>query len=286
MITPRGGSGGAGQSPRQGHGEIIDLASYQRKRFESLHVHGCFNQEVVQTLLSILKNASLAGQTHARVQTIHLATDYAYSRRQPADPKALVVHDTLTLLPFKGTLTRINLAARPRELTEWLLEHKVHFMITTSCMSERVSDACEPTFANFMHIVAVFVPEEKEQSIWNSAFLKKSLDSSMVTGWNEKCLAAIRTGAAHFAICILYHRLDYLEAKGEEDDEFCCAEPRTHLSMTLIKDAHYRLDSKCKTLVNWARQIGYTWTLALAVDAHWAYFTVLLDPISKYASGV
>ncbi len=278
MITPRG------TEPTV---VLLDLASYQRKRFECLNAQGGLTQEVIQTLLSILKNATIAGQTHARVQTLHLAKDYAYSRRQPPDEKAHPVYDAQTLLPIQGTVTRVHLAARPRELTEWLHEQKVHFIIATSCTAVPAK-GCEPAFADFMHIIALFVPEKASinPSIWNSAFLQKSLDQSMVTSWNEKCLAAIRIGASHFAVCILYYRLDYrfMPHGGEtelDDSSLVCAAPRENPSMTLAKDCCFKLESKCVTLVAWSRQIGYSWTLATG-SHNWAYFTVLLDPINKY----
>ena len=291
MLTPRGGGSA---SPRKAP-IAVNLQDYQRKRFETLTIHGSLTQEVIQSVLSILKNATTCGQTHARVQTLHLAKDYTYSRRQPPDKDAHVIHDMLTLQPYGGTSTRIHLAARPRELVEWLIgEQKVRVIVATCCMSEARSFG-EPTFASFMHLYAVLVPEKQAGGgVWNAVFLKKSLDASMVQGWNDRCLAALRIGASYFSVCVLYRGSDFSAAGGDTKgvpEELKCIQPRQHLTMVPHeKDPHWVLNEKCSTLVTWVDQAGYRWTIATeayvseetkeVVHSIWGFFVVLLQPLS------
>ena len=201
----------------------------------------------------------------------------------------------LTLQPYGGTSTRIHLAARPRELVEWLIgEQKVRVIVATCCMSEARSFG-EPTFASFMHLYAVLVPEKQAGGgVWNAVFLKKSLDASMVQGWNDRCLAALRIGASYFSVCVLYRGSDFSAAGGDTKgvpEELKCIQPRQHLTMVPHeKDPHWVLNEKCSTLVTWVDQAGYRWTIATeayvseetkeVVHSIWGFFVVLLQPLS------
>ncbi len=315
MLTPRGGVsprksplvGGGAAGPERGEESKvrIDLQEYQRKRFEGLSQHGFLNQDVIQTILSTLKNATVSGQTRARVQTLHLAKDYSYSRHQPPDKDALVIHDMYTFQPFAGTSTRIRLASRARELLEWLIgEQKVCVIAATCCMStDRVFG--EPTFASFMHLYAIFVPEKPSvpPSVWNAAFVK---NLTAVPAWEERVVAGLRTGASHVTLCVLYKGAQYAALLpgdsggdgGGEHKELVCAEPRHYLSLIpLEKSPKWVLDAKCATLVSWVLQTGYQWTLGMEVYtlaaaeekgtttttySYWANFIVLLQALQCF----
>jgi hypothetical protein len=281
MLAARGAGGGSPRStPERGSDLVIDFQAYQRKRFEGIHYQGSLTQEVIQSAISVLKVASGAGQTRARVQLLHLSTDYTYSRRDPPDEGAFVVHDAHTLKPHVGCRTRIHLAARAREFVDWLIgEQKVQVVLATWTTRDGGSVIGEPTFANFMHVIAVFVHEKISPSIWNAPFVKRSGD---VTAWNEKCLAAIRIGVAHFAVCVLYHKSDYGKDK---DGDLVCVKPVYHLTMEPLKeDPQWKLDGTlCGSLVQWCTKIGYKWTLGISINhSNWAYFVVILDPINEF----
>jgi hypothetical protein len=282
MKTPRGG----GVSPRPG-ASTISLQEYQRVRFEGLAIHGALTQEVIQTILSLLKNATIAGQTRVRVQTLHLARDYAYSRHQQPDGSALVIHDMLTFRPYKGTTTRLHLASRARELMEWLVgEQKVRVIAATCCMSGEPIFG-EPTFASFMHLYAILIPEKQSipPTVWNATFVRRTQD---VQHWNDKLLAALRVGASYANVCVLYWLSDYgAMVDPTQIPELECTTPRHHLTMEPLKKEGWALTAGCSTLVAWVAQAGYKWTLVM--DNHsitekpeyslWAYFCVLLMPL-------
>lgn len=275
-------TGSVSVSPRK---KLVDLQDYQRVRFEGLAIHGALTQDVIHTILSLLKNATIAGQTRVRVQTLHLARDYAYSRHQPPDATSLLIHDMLTFEPFTGTKTRIHLASRARELVEWLVgEQKVRVVAATCCMSDTKVFG-EPAFASFMHLYAILVPEKQDvpPTVWNATFVRRS---QSVQHWNDKCLAALRVGASFTHICVLYKGPDFnvlaLSPSGG-GSVFECVAPRHHLTMALLAQngpGWVLKEDACSTLVAWVAQTGYKWTLTVDVqDVVWAFFTVLLMPL-------
>lgn len=225
---------------------------------------------MIQTMLSTMKNAILAGQTRARVQTFFMVTDYTLSKVPNSESHA--IYDVHTMKPFENV--RVTLAARSRELTDWLLQQRVHFIMATSCTSERTTFG-QPNLANFMHVIALFVPE-MPPSLWNAAFLK---DDDSERQWNERCAAAIRIGMPYFAVRILRYKHDYAETE-DTSGEFVCLQPRRHLTMELLDRPHWKLNERYANLIAWSNQTGYKWTLS--IGENWAYFIVLLDPISRY----
>lgn len=288
-LTPR--------SPRAGMMNVeapMHLGNYQRKRFEAVSRHGGdMKQEVVHMLHSIVRNAMLCGMTHMRLQTFRLARDFQY--RYTENTKGThAVHDAHTLLPFQGTRARVAFNTHTQDFFQWLQHEGVHFMCTTQLMRNKVTFG-ELPLADFVHVEAIFIPEDtdlREQqgrilSLWNTVYTAKCLDNSMLQQWNQRALAAIRVGAAHFVVCTLYAEADYTTSSAR--DEFSVNEPRDHLTMAPLAPApEWHLDKKFGYLVAWVAQLGYQWTLTCGYNqeeerySSWAYFTVLLDPLERY----
>jgi hypothetical protein len=279
----------------------MNVHEYQRRKFEGLlAADNKLTQETQQTMQTIIKNAMMCGQTHARVQTLRLASQYAYTFLDPPSPSAHVIHDTHTLAPMEGIRMRINLSSGARELTEWLLRQGVCFVLASQrMMPERVYG--EPVMTDYVHVMAVFVPEAggagggvtsslsattpRLLTLWNTVYTQKCLDASMIPAWNERCLFAMRAGCAHFVVCTLYRFADY-DSSPAATRELVCTRPRNHLTMALlVPDPKWALESKFSTLVSWCAQLGYAWTLGASGgdDSNaWAYFIVMLDPLSGY----
>jgi hypothetical protein len=284
-VSPLPQAGAAGAA-----GATIDMLTFQKHRCEGLTQHGKLNQDVIQAMQSTLKNAVAAGQTHARVQTLFLSQHYGYSRSLPYPKQAHIVHDDLTLEPMTNCLTRINLAPRARELTEWLQEQGVHY-ICTSLNTTPKRTFGEPSLADFIFIVAVFIPQQQQQQEdgrvpWNVAFSSKVLDAPDV--WNTRCVNAIRVGASYATICTLYYGMDFKVAFPEEPEtEYTCSSARVHPTMKPCNKRFQLVGDKFKPLIVWVKQLSYSWTCVLETDytgedggvPQWAYFTILLNPL-------
>jgi hypothetical protein len=268
MITPRGGGGG---SPRSfDNSAVIDFFAFQKERREGLTKYGSLNQEVIQQIQSTMKNALASGQTVARVQTLQLAYHYSYSRIEPFPKSSLVVHDDFTLEPLAK---RINLAARARELTDWLVEQGLSFIC-----SGRVTRL--NNLAPYIHVVVLFEPmlNASISSLINTAFSSKNLND--VNAWNTRCVNALRVGAMHAAICLMYVGVDFLFPPPEE------AGKETHRIHPTMKPSPLTLTlhNKFTPLLEWLKGTGYTWFAAfenVEEKPAWAYFMVSFEPL-KY----
>ena len=306
MFSPRGGvDESVLQTPRRlasvspqttpRSGAPMNLGMYQKKRFEFLaETGGKLTQDAIGMLHSIIKNAMLSGRTHARIQTIRISRQFSYILRDLKE--TLPLYDAHTLQPFPPDARRIQLHRVMDPLVAWLKEQGVHFICTTKTMNRFLTFGTTP-FADFVHIEAIFIPEDtdlREQTgrvlaLWNSVYMLKCLDASMVSQWNQRALAALRTGATHFAVCTLYLEYDYTERGNTTEDEFSCDVPREHLTMMPIEpNPNWKLDQKFSYLIMWAKQLGYAWTLCTGYSreecrpSNWAYFTVMLDPLEEY----
>lgn len=272
----------------------INLLAFQRQRFETLaETHGVLTQDVVTTLHSIIKSAMMAGRTHCLIQTLRIGKQFSYSSRAIQD--AHPVLNAHTMAPFTKGAQWARLNGQMDPLLQWLRSQGIHFVCTTKQMERKLSFG-QPSYAEFLHIEAVFIPEYtdlREQqghvlAIWNTVYMSKCLDNSMISQWNQRALTAVRCGAGYFAVCTLYLESDYIEDNGELN-HLACICPREHLSMRPLEpNPRWKLDSKFNTLVRWVLQLGYEWTLCCAVGekdrvSNWAYFTVMLDPLEKYA---
>lgn len=276
MKTPRGGAAGDTTN--------FDVIAYQKRKYECLAAAGGeLNGDVTQTVMTTLRNALLAGQTKCRVQTLRLASNqYAYCFRDTSTSH--LIYDTLTLVPYRDSKMRIVLESGVRRFTEWLLENRVHFICTTSRLSE-----VDDSFANFLHIVAVFIPIEGEgnhkgNTLWNNVYMQRAIGDER--GWMERTLIGIRTGVAHFVMITVYYQVDYAPIKMVDkcDDLLLCRKPRDHLTMTQLSGRVWIMDSKFASLIEWVKKKGFNWTLANdgTDGCNWAYFVVLLDPLNTY----
>lgn len=279
----------------------VDLLSFQKHRTEGLIKFGSLTQDVIQTINSTMKNAVAAGQTKARVQTLFLAQHYSYSRVVPYPKSSLTIYNDQTLEPMKNCATRINLAARPRELTEWLQEQGVHFICTALCV-QKDGVFGEPVLAPHIYIVALFVPsiaKEDERLVWNTVFAQK--DVSAVDVWQARCVNAVRVGATSVVLMVLYAGVDFGVAEpaarsaagsapsiasnspARSAGEFECPFPRLYPTNA---PAPYTLclNARFKTVIEWTASIGYTWTCLVDDSSDppgWAYFVMNLSPM-KY----
>lgn len=302
MLTPRGAVSAifGSNSPRQQEQQQpLNLQKFQQSRFECLNQStGTLTQDNIDIFNNIVKNAMLAGQTSARIQTLRIGKQYIYTYTSGGSSGiAYTVYDTHTKRPFEGPVRAI-LKLNLNSLLEWIKAQGMHFICTTSAMKNRVTMNLHHqthALADFLHIVVVFLPPNLELrekvgptiSLWNSVYTAKCLDQSMVVRWNERLIGAIRTGATYFVVCTLYAGADYSICKeaNAETIGLMCIEPRQHLTMALIDpDPGWALaQDKFKIMCNWVVQLGYAWTLLTeSAECSWAYFTVLLDPLEKY----
>jgi hypothetical protein len=255
----------------------LDIAKFQKKKFECLTSEGELTQKVIQTVLSIIKNAMDAGQTHARVQTLFLSRHYTYNRVEPYASESIIIHDTTTFVPITHLKTRIVLASRAKEFMDWLTSLHLKVVCTSTCLENE-------TFATHMHMVVLFTPilvDGRVAGIYNGIFLTKCLDDSMVPDWNSRCLAAINAGCTYFTICTMYLEVDYKKQKALDEMELVVKSPREYLTMRLLENRKWTLCNKFDVLVAWVKQLGYVWTLSAERDANWAYFIVLLEPCQQ-----
>lgn len=252
----------------------LDIAQFQKKKFESLTSEGGLTQKVIQLVLGVIKNAMEAGQTHARVQTLFLSRHYTYNRLEPYASESFVVHDTNTFMPITHIKTRIVLAQRAKEFVDWLISLHLKVLCTSTCLDNE-------TFATHMYVVVLFTPllvDGRVAGIYNGVFLTKCLDDSMIPEWNSRCLSAINAGCAYFTVCTMYLEVDYKKQKPLDEAELVVRQPREYLTMRFLEDCKWTLCNKFDVLVAWVKQLGYTWTLSAEKDANWAYFIVLLEP--------
>lgn len=277
----------------------LDMDAINTQKYETLRRENAFTQEVQQTVVNIIKNALAVGQVHARVQTLRI--DYQYSYIFSADhggDQVFQVHDTHTHLPLEAIRTRIHFYAPAKELIEWLRTHiGIQVICTGRTMPGIGEKGGERVLCGYVHLEALFVPIKPATSsitsgggggahphheLMNSVYTHKALDSSAISEWNKRCLYALKVGASHFILFVLFHYADFragyaLEPSGGSARHYFTMQP-------FETDPEWALDGRFNVVAAWTARLGYQWILTSdSNDAEngWAYFTVLLDPISS-----
>lgn len=306
MLTPRGSIPDAEilQTPRDARSlnaaEVpVDFRRYQRERFECYA--GKMTHDVNQKLHHIVRNAMVSGKTHFRLQTLRMpiAFSYAYNKLEGTLP----IYHAHTLRPIEKTTARVRFNQTfMKPLLDWMMEQGIHFYCTTTVMSDQVSFGNLP-LAGHINIEAYLIPEDTDLrekhgpllSLWNGVYTIKCLDASMLGEWNKRVLAAFRTGASHCIICTLYMGSDYDDTPKDQQtnlpthNEYTVVNPRNHLTMELLNPMpDWSLkENKFTVLLSWVTQLNYKWTLLCGWSdeekrpSHWAYFSLLLDPLEK-----
>lgn len=272
-------------TPRMG---AANIRGFEARRMQTLQGQPRLTQEAIKVASDVIQRAMESGQTHARVQTVFLAhQQFIFTHQASSETHALC--DMYTLLPLVGTEKRVSFASCVREFLDWLRAQGLDTMFTT-CTYPGGSVP-----APFVHIEVAFVPETPSRralqqgralDVWNTQYMQKCIDESSLPAWTQRCADAIRRGATHFVVCTLYRGSDFFPPS-EGGGLVCTETPRHHLTLTsvgnLLEESAFVLNSKFSVMVGWVRDIGYRWTLLMpAEDSAWAYFTVLLDPLSAY----
>lgn len=284
-------------TPRMG---AANIRSFEARRLQTLQGQTRLTQDAIRTAGDIIQRAMECGQTHARVQTIFLAhQQFVFTHQVSADTKPLC--DMYTLLPLPGMEKRVHVTSCVREFLDWLHGQGLETRFTT-CVYPG-GNAPAP----FVHIEVAFVPETparpagggggggKAIDIWNTQYMQKCLDESRIPAWTQRCADAIRRGASHFVVCTLYRGSDFFPPS-EGGGLICLEPPRHHLTMTPLADllldqkegagTAFVLNSKFSVMLGWVQEIGYRWTLLMPDlgKSEWAYFAILLDPLSAYGT--
>lgn len=255
-----------------------DLRGFEARRLQTLQGQLRVTQEAIQMASAIIQCAMEAGQGQARVQTIFLShNQFTYTRNVSTDTYPL--YECYTRAPIKDK--RICFSSCLRDFVTWIREQGLRFMCTT--FSEATT--------TFVHIEVYFIPEQpapagaRALALWNTVYTQKCVDSSAIPAWNQKCAQAIRRGAGHFIVCTLYLHSDFYPVENSTTLQgiVCPGVVRHHLTMQPITDEKEHplvLNPKFDIMVQWVKELGYTWTLAMAPQVEWAYFVVLLDPLN------
>jgi hypothetical protein len=261
-----------------------DLRGFEARRLQTLQDQPRLTQEAIQVASAIIQSAMESGQGHARVQTLFLSrAQFTYTGNQSTDTFPL--HDCYSLAPLQGVGKRVCFSSCVRDFVTWLREQGLHFCCTT--ITNRTG-----VIPSFIHIEAYFIPEQpapagaRALSLWNTVYTQKCVDASAVPAWNQKCAHAIRRGASSFIVCTLYRHSDFypMDETTSLQGIVCSLPVRHHLTMQLIIIAKdLVLNPKFDIMVQWVRELGYGWTLTMeaAAETEWAYFVVLLDPLTE-----
>lgn len=257
-----------------------DLRGFEARRLQTLQGQSRLTQEAIQVASAIIQSAMESGQGHARVQTLFLSrAQFTYTSNQSTDTFQL--YDCYSLIPMQGLEKRVCFSSCVRDFVTWLREQGLHFFCTTN-----------RALAPFIHIEAYFVPEQpvpagaRALSLWNTVYTQKCVDASAVPAWNQKCAHAIRRGASSFIVCTLYRHSDFypIDETTSLQGIVCSLPVRHHLCMQpiVLDTKELVLNPKFDIMVQWVRELGYGWTLTMeTVAAEWAYFVVLLDPLTE-----
>jgi hypothetical protein len=214
-------------------------------------------------------------------------------------------------------IIRIN--EKLKTVLKWLLHNGVHYCFT-SVMVEGggLLISYPPDMANWVILTALFLPEFPDPqdhpgpflSLWNDVRTPKCLDTTMCGVWVERVVKGIKAGVTRVVLCTL-HEGDYEEYVDSTYDwggateawtrELVCVTPRDHLTMQpLNKIVYYKssapqwiVDARFSDMVSWVTYHRWQWTLLFATTpsvkkeytgmtriSRWAYFTVLLDPLT------
>jgi len=307
-VTPRGGiiataRGNSPLSSARDDSSTTKLREYATKKLESMRLSkgtrsvggSLFTQEVQSDISRALKNAIVAGQATARVQVLRLTTDYTYSTvRKDGERDMFVVHDAHTLRRIEGLGTlRVHLAARPRELVEWLQTQSLRVLLTGSCVNRGTASG-DVSLRTQLNVVAIFEPldhgggESTMGNLYNRHYADRALDAAAIKGWGERMVNALRVGATTCVIAVLGIGKHFgRPAEGDNvPDELSCTDVRRHLTLepVLVADPGWALRDSLLPMVTWIHRLGYQWMLVVpdAEQVFWAQVVVLLDPLDTY----
>jgi hypothetical protein len=251
----------------------------------------------IEAMQTIIKSAMNAGQTRARIQTLRYGYHFTYSRNHPQEEEGggggeeeenatFPLYDAWTMQLVSISL-RVALSSASLDLLHWVRSQGMQTLLTTMSLG-----ATGDKPADFIYVMAIFVPitneidrfsEQDALVAWNTMYMLKCLDETRIRYWALRCHNAVCMGQMHVAICTLYWQSDFANAGGGCDSSLIVRTPRHHITMQPYK-AEWHLDARLSVLTNWVNNIGYKWTLCAptANAPAWAYFVVLLDPLSEY----
>lgn len=266
-----------------------NLRAFEVRRLQTLSGHTALTQDILKTAAEIIQRAMESGAVHARVQTLFLAQNQFTYTGYGSSSDTHPLYDAYTLLPLAGVEKHVVFASCVRDFTHWLLEQGLQFRCTTECFPGGTVPA------PFVHLEAYFVPVmpvpkgARAAELWNAVYTQKCVDASAVPAWNQRCADAQRRGAVHFVLCTLYRWSDFYPAS--HGGGFPCTQPARHyltmspLQPLLKQEDNQRLylNTKFDVMVEWVKETGYDWTLTMdGEQCDWAYFCVLLTPLTQY----
>lgn len=257
---------------------------------EMLRSHDTLTQDMMAAATKIIENAMKCGASHARVQLLRQRYGHFNYVTTAEGTLTLPVHDAQTLVKLEGgARQRVHLSRPAQDIINWVRGQGLQVLCATSAtQAGRLNH--EPALASWLYVVAVFVPPGESDAgrlrwLWNCQYMTKCLDASAIDGWTIRCQRALRVGASHCVLCTLYRESDFTQQQAaEEDSVYCVNAPRHHLTMQVLEGQRWVLDKRFCLLIGFARSYGYAWTLCLPGNDgdNWAYFTILLDPLTQY----
>lgn len=267
--TPRGGG-------------AITFRARSARKWEGLRVANSFDENVKNDVSKVIQNAIVTGQPYAIVQTMRIDSQYTYTFNSVNDEAdCFVIHDLYTKLPIANVKAKVSFASAGRDLIQWLREQELDVIVCSRRVSENPI-ATQVPIADWVQLLVVFIPFKPIKTttlsaLFNSQYLDK--DTTASTQWSERCLRAQSCGCPFFINSILYVGADY-----GIDGSIIVVDPLRHPDMSpLDPNPKWCLSERLVTMVAWVHSLGYTWTLAAPrVTSKWAYFVVLMDPISTY----
>jgi len=257
---------------------------------ETLGAHASLTQDMMAAALTLIEGAMGCGASYARVQLLRQSYGHFHYVTTQEGTLTLPVYDAQTLVQLEGgSRQRVQLSRPAQDIVHWLRGQGLQVLCTSSAIQWGRLER-EPSLAPWLYLVAVFVPQGEPEGrlrwLWNTTYMPKCLDASALEGWAQRCQRALTLGASHCALCTLYRNSDYIEATAVPDEEaetYVVNVARHHLTMQTLSGPRWALDKRFKLLIGFARSYGYSWTLCLPdQEASWAYFTVLLDPLTRY----
>ncbi len=145
------------KTPRPSAASVVDasdLRTLQTRKYEGLLRDKRLTQDTLQTVMCIIDNAMMCGQSHARIQLLHATENqYHYAKKEPA---AVPLCDALTLQPVDQ---RIVLGAPARALADWVCGQGMQ-CVYAAFRSRDVLVFGAPALAPHVYMTAVFVPAE------------------------------------------------------------------------------------------------------------------------------
>jgi len=293
----------------------MDMGRLQR-RFMEVRLDkatGEISRSTKERFTTIIENAMALGQTKTVLgllkEGIHFQTYPEHTTGRRECVKHMWTHANLNMR--SGDPVTIQVNRQLNGVFAWLIGKGVHYCFTSVMVDEPgfVVDF-DPVLANFVLITAFFLPEDTQLrdtpgallSLWNDVRTPKCVDSSMIPGWTERIIKCVRAGITHVVLCTLREHGDFdeIDPRDAHEDAFACIGCRDHLTMaSLTNVADYEspspswvLDRRFVDMVQWVKRHHWSWTLCFGTAplsegrvriSQWAYFTVLLDPLTTTA---